>query len=297
MELLKSCNLCPRNCQANRIIQRGFCGADNHIYAAKASLHFWEEPCISGTRGSGTVFFSGCNLRCVYCQNNEISLDFFGKKITPLRLSEIFLELQNLGAHNINLVTPTPYVLHIAKAIELAGDKIKIPFIYNTSGYETPETINFLRKYIDIFITDIKYFSPALSRKYSAAPDYFGVAFSAAKQMINQLGQPQLDKNGIMQSGVIIRHLVLPSHKDDSIEILNQIAKGLPKNSFILSLMSQYTPSGKLENFPELQRRITSFEYSKVVDAAISLGINNGYMQDRSGANTKYIPVFDLSGL
>lgn len=298
MERLKNCTLCPRDCRIDRFSSNGFCKATPNPKIARAALHHWEEPCISGNKGSGTVFFSGCNLRCVYCQNFEISQRGFGKEVSIERLSEIFTELFEKGAHNINLVSPTPYVPQITAAIKKVKHIVKIPFVYNTGGYETPETLESLRGIIDIFLTDIKYKDAVLSQKYSKAPDYFDISLSAAKKMIDICGAPQFDENGLLKSGVIIRHLVLPGCRKDSIEILKEIASELSPDSFILSLMSQFTPDFDiLSNYPELCRRITSFEYNSVIDTATSLGFKAGYMQEKSSAEKKYTPPFDLSGV
>lgn len=298
MERLKNCTLCPRDCRIDRFSSTGFCKATPNPKIARAALHHWEEPCISGNKGSGTVFFSGCNLRCVYCQNFEISQRGFGKEVSVERLSEIFTELFEKGAHNINLVSPTPYVPQITAAIKKVKHIVKIPFVYNTGGYETPETLESLRGIIDIFLTDIKYKDAVLSQKYSKAPDYFDISLSAAKKMIDICRKPQFDENGLLKSGVIIRHLVLPGCRKDSIEILKEIANELSPDSFILSLMSQFTPDFNiLANYPELCRRITSFEYNSVIDAATFLGFKAGYMQEKSSAEKKYTPPFDLSGV
>lgn len=297
MERLRECRICPRECGVNREENAGFCGAGGEIRAARAALHFWEEPCISGKRGSGTIFFSGCNLGCVYCQNEKISLDNFGTEISIERLSDIFLELYDKGAHNINLVTPTPYALHIIKAIDKVKDRVKIPFIYNTGGYERQETLRALDGYIDIFLTDVKYYSSELSKRYSGAKDYFEIAVAAAEEMIKMVGKPEFDDENMLKRGVIIRHLVLPSHRKDSIEVLRELTKRISHGDFVLSLMSQYTPTGKLEEFLELRRKVTTFEYDSVVGEAIRLGITNGYMQDRRGASEKFIPIFNLEGI
>ena len=291
------CTLCPRNCNIDRNLQTGFCGATNTPKLARAALHFWEEPCISGTMGSGTIFFSGCNLACCYCQNHSISTEGFGKEVSVERLGEIFLELQDMGAHNINLVTPTPYLPQIAKAIELVRDKIKIPFIANTGGYEKPETIAQFKAYIDIFLTDIKYKSSDISLRYSKASDYFDFAISALEQMLKNVGEPIFDQNGILQSGVIVRHLVLPSYRNDSMEIISLLKERFGTERFILSLMSQFTPNGCLDEHPELNRRITTFEYSSVVDHALKLGYTNAYMQEKFSAKEEYTPPFDLTGV
>ncbi|MBR5614655.1 MAG: radical SAM protein [Clostridia bacterium] len=298
MKHLKNCSLCPRNCHADRRLGKGFCKAGEAPKIARAALHYWEEPCISGNNGSGTVFFSGCNLNCVYCQNYEISSQCFGKEISVNRLAEIFLELQAQNAHNINLVSPTPYIPQICAAIDLVRDKMHIPFVYNTGGYEKPGSLRLLKGYVDIYLTDIKYFSGELAKKYSGAENYFNVAISAAEEMIKQTGAPKFLDDGIMKSGVIIRHLVLPGCRKDSEKILNTLAQRFSPDDFILSIMSQFTPSNRLaEKFPELCRKVTTFEYSFVTDTAIQLGFTQGYMQQRSSAEQKYTPPFDLSGV
>ncbi|MBR5153019.1 MAG: radical SAM protein [Clostridia bacterium] len=297
MNELKKCTICPRNCGVDRTKTVGFCGATEHIKVARASLHFWEEPCISGTKGSGTVFFSGCNLACRYCQNYEISIGGFGDEITVERLAEIFLELQNEGAHNINLVTPTPYFPLIMSAIDLVRDKMQIPFVANVGGYEKSETIRKLKGYIDIFLTDIKYHASEISMKYSSAPNYFVYAMNALAEMISLCGDPKFNDEGIMTAGVIVRHLVLPGFRKDSIDVLQSLAERFGTEKFILSLMSQYTPNGHLEVCPELSRRVTSFEYRSVVDAALELGFHHAYMQEKTSASSEYTPPFDLTGV
>ena len=297
MDELKKCTLCPRNCGVDRTRSVGFCGANEHIKTARAALHFWEEPCISGTKGSGTVFFSGCNLACRYCQNYEISIGGFGEEITVEQLGNIFLKLQNEGAHNINLVTPTPYFPLIMSAIDLVRDKMHIPFIANVGGYEKPETIRMLEGYIDIFLTDIKYQLSEISKKYSSAPDYFEFAMNSLAEMITLCGAPIFDEEGIMQSGVIVRHLVLPGFRKDSIGIIKSLADRFGVENFILSLMSQYTPNEHLDDYPEINRRITSFEYNSVVDMAVELGFKNAYMQEKTSAKAEYTPQFDLTGV
>ena len=297
MDELKKCTLCPRNCGVDRTRSVGFCGANEHIKTARAALHFWEEPCISGTKGSGTVFFSGCNLACRYCQNYEISIGGFGEEITVEQLGNIFLKLQNEGAHNINLVTPTPYFPLIMSAIDLVRDKMHIPFIANVGGYEKPETIRMLEGYIDIFLTDIKYQLSEISKKYSSAPDYFEFSMNSLAEMISLCGTPIYDEEGIMQSGVIVRHLVLPGFRKDSIGIVKSLADRFGVEGFVLSLMSQYTPNGHLDDYPEINRRITSFEYNSVVDMAWELGFKNAYMQEKTSAKAEYTPQFDLTGV
>lgn len=297
MNKFSHCDICPRHCNIDRKSKRGFCGAGDLPRLARAALHMWEEPCISGKRGSGTVFFSGCNLRCVFCQNKEISIGGFGKEVSVNRLSEIFVELRDLGAHNINLVTPTPYIPQIKAAIDMVRKKVDIPFVFNTGGYDSVESIRALDGYTDIFLTDMKYFSSELSAKYSKASDYFEKAIQALRQMLKQVGKPDFSTDGMMRRGVIVRHLVLPNCRKDSINLLDALAAEFPVDSFVLSLMSQYTPpKEQIDEFPELNRRITTFEYTSVLNHALSLGFK-GYMQDRSGATSEYTPSFDLSGI
>jgi putative pyruvate formate lyase activating enzyme len=291
------CNLCPRECGVDRLANLGFCECDSQIKVARAALHFWEEPCISGSKGSGTVFFSGCTLRCCYCQNFRISSEGLGKEISAKRLAEIFLELQEKGAHNINLVTPTQYLVQVLYALDIVKSKLHIPVVYNCGGYELLETIRALKGYVDIFLPDLKYFSSELSLKYSKADDYFEVASAAIKEMISQIDTLDFDNNGIMQKGVIIRHLVIPGARKDSFKILNWISENLPKDKYLLSLMSQYTPAYKSSEYKELNRRITTFEYKSVVEEAIRLGLSNGFMQERSSAKEEYTPPFDLEGV
>ena len=291
------CALCPRRCKADRINSRGFCGAPAEVRAAKAMLHFGEEPCISGQKGSGTIFFSGCSLRCVFCQNFEISKGNFGKNISVSRLAQICLSLQKNGAHNINFVSAAPYVPFIVEALDMLKDKLFIPTVYNSSGYESLETLGMLKGYIDIYLPDFKYVSPLLSAKYSGAPDYAEFALPAVKAMIEQVGKPVFDKAGIMRKGVIIRHLVLPGAYRDSCAVLELLHRQLPKDSFLISLMSQYTPEFLRADFSELKRKITSYEYRKVLDAAAALGMTEGYMQDKSSTGTQMTPVFDLEGI
>jgi len=295
-DILKKCTLCPRECRADRETSQGFCGGGLLPRAAKAYLHMWEEPCISGTKGSGTVFFSGCSLKCCFCQNYRISAESFGKEISIERLSEIFLELQYKGAHNINLVSPTHYVPQIIAALDMCRDKLHIPVAYNCGGYEKAETIEMLRGYVDIFMPDMKYYSSELSEKYSAAPDYFEYASKAIAKMTEIAGKPVLDENGIMQRGVIIRHMVLPTHRRDSEAVLKKLYELYGTDSFLLSLMSQYTPFYKSCEHKEINRRISTYEYEKVSQLAQELGFN-GFMQERSSAKEEYTPDFDLTGI
>jgi putative pyruvate formate lyase activating enzyme len=294
---INPCNLCPRMCGVNRDAELGFCKCGSRVKVARAALHFWEEPCISGGCGSGTVFFSGCTLRCCYCQNHQISGGGFGKEISARRLSEIFLELQEKGAHNISLITATQYLPQVLQALDTVKPQLHIPVVYNCGGYERVETIRALKGYVDIYLPDFKYYSSELSWNYSKAKDYFEVALAAIQEMIAQTGNPTIDENGIMQKGVIIRHLVLPGARQDSLLILKWLSKNLPVGSYLLSLMSQYTPVFNSDEKKPLNRRITTFEYQSVVDEAIRLGLTSGFMQEKSSAKEEYTPPFDLEGV
>ena len=294
------CALCPRRCGADRAAgQAGCCGAAGTLKVARAALHFWEEPCISGTRGSGTVFFSGCALKCCYCQNYPISAESFGREITVERLAEIFLELQGQGAHNINLVTPGQWQPWIIAALDKArADGLRLPIVCNTGGYETAESVARWQGYIDIWLADLKYVSPALSAQLSAAPDYFAAAKTAIEAMMAQAGRPVCDAEGMMQRGVILRHLALPGHIDDSFAVLDQMAawNDADPGCFVPSLMSQYTPFYRAAE-AGIGRRITTYEYRRVVNYAVDKGLAAGYMQQRSSAKEEYTPAFDLSGV
>lgn len=296
-KIYENCSLCPRNCHIDRTSSFGFCQSSSQIKAARAALHHWEEPCISGTRGSGAIFFSGCTLRCCFCQNYNISSETYGKEISEQKLAQIFLELQNQGAHNINLVTATQYLPSILNALDLIKNQLHIPVVYNSSGYEKPETIRLLKDYVDIYLPDLKYFNSELSRKYSKAKNYFEVASCAIQLMIEQAGPPVFDSEGILQKGVIIRHLVLPNCRKDSITLLHWIKEALPDKSYLISLLSQYTPFYKSHEYPELNRRITTYEYESVLKEAISLGLVDGFMQEKSSAKEEYTPPFNLEGL
>lgn len=304
MSLPHHCRLCPRACGADRAAgQTGYCGADDRLMVARAALHHWEEPCLSGapddTRGSGTVFFSGCALRCCYCQNYPISQEGVGKAITVERLAEIFLRLQRDGARNINLVTATQYLPQVRRALDLArADGLVLPIVYNTGGYETVAAVKALTGYVDIWLTDFKYADPALADRLSAAPDYPAVAEAALRQMLLQTGAPVYDKEGFLQRGVIVRHLALPGCVQDSRAVLTTLAHlqqetGIP---FVPSLMSQFTPFYKAAEHG-LGRRITTYEYRQVIDEAIRLGLTDGYMQEKSSAREEYTPPFDLEGV
>ena len=290
------CLICPRECNVSRDDAFGFCGQNNEIKIARAALHYGEEPCISGSGGSGTVFFTGCSLKCVFCQNYKLSSQYFGSSISIERLSEIFLELQLQGAENINLVTPTHYITQIIKALDKVKDKLNIPVVYNTGGYEKVEALKLLDDYIDIYLTDIKYFDSKYAAKYSGAENYVKYSFSAAEEMLRQKNL-LFSENGMIKKGVVIRHLVLPGLRADSLNVLAEVNRRFGTDSFVLSLMSQYTPNNNLEKFPELNRKITTFEYKSVINKALELGFKYCYMQDTSSACEEYIPAFDLSGV
>ena len=286
--------MCPRGCAVDRSAgERGFCGVTNEYVVGSADLHFYEEPCISGTRGSGAIFFSGCNLRCVFCQNRDISREIYGKKYTENELISKMLELQERGAHNINLVTATPYSLFIAKTLEKAKKDLKIPVVYNCGGYESIESLRALDGLVDIYLPDFKYFDDALAKEYSFASNYATTAGKALVEMHRQVGKLTLDENGIATRGLIVRHLVLPACREDSRAVLKYISEILPTEDVTLSLMRQYTPDFANENAPKnLKRRLTSFEYDDVLNYAISLGFD-GFSQDKDSAKKDFTPKFD----
>ncbi len=288
------CNACPRGCNTDRTSGTGFCKSEDKIKIARASRHFWEEPCISGTNGSGTVFFSGCNMHCVYCQNEKISGGALGEDFTDEEVKELFLKISKSGVHNINLVTPTHFAPRLSKIIAPLKDEIKIPIVYNCSGYENASFIEKLEGVVDIFLTDFKYKSSDISKRYSFCPDYFDVAIKALEKMIKVTGKPQFDGD-IMTKGVVVRHLILPSHKDDSIDILRELYERFGNESFLVSLMSQFTPKEKCRDFPEINRKLTSLEYKRVCDSFEKLGFK-GFVQERSSATEDYIPNFEDKG-
>ena len=288
------CNICPRGCGADRENQMGYCGVPWEIKIARAAKHFWEEPPISGTKGSGTVFFSGCSLGCVYCQNYVISHGGQGKIISSERLTEIFDELIASGVHNINLVSPTHYVPQLKKV--LTGYKSTVPVVYNSSGYEKSESLKSLEGLVDIYLPDLKYVRSEKAKRYSDAEDYFTYASKALIEMKRQCGENVFDEKGILKKGMIVRHLILPKNTNGSLEVLRWIYDNLGKETAI-SLMAQYTPCGKIENISELQRKITAREYEKVVDYALSLGFSNIFIQEKTAANEDFIPDFDLTGV
>ncbi len=288
------CNQCPRRCNVTREGEAlGYCGVGNRFRVARCALHPWEEPPISGRNGSGTVFFSGCNLRCVFCQNRKISHERLGKEMTEEALLSEFLRLQAEGAHNINLVTPSHYAQQLVPLLRRAKPLLHIPVVWNSGGYELPETLRLLEGLIDIYLPDFKYCSPALSAAYSAAPDYFSVALPALREMLRQVGQPVFDpETGLLRRGVIVRHLVLPGERRDSAAVLEALAEEFGTDRFLLSLMRQYTPDFAEDcPYPNLHRRLTTFEYRSVSDHAAELGFD-GFLQDASSAVSDYTPDF-----
>jgi len=297
---LSDCALCPRECHVNRNADEiGYCGQTANLTAARAALHFWEEPCLSGTKGSGAVFFSGCNLRCVYCQNHEIAHGLSGHKITVSRLSDIFLELQEKGAHNINLVTPTHFVPQIITALKAAKKQgLSIPIVYNTSAYEKTDTLKKLEGLVDIYLPDLKYQDALLSERYSHAPDYFETAARAIAEMVRQVGAPVFTggADSLMKKGVIVRHLLLPGCQKDARRILRYLHETYG-NDIYVSIMNQYTPLPQTETVPELNRRISAREYEKIINFAISIGIENGFIQEGETASESFIPAFDYEGI
>ena len=293
------CTLCPRSCGAGRAAgQKGYCGVGGtKIKAARAALHMWEEPCISGSQGSGTVFFSGCPLRCVYCQNRDIARAGAGKEITVERLSEIFLELQEKGAANINLVTPTHYTPEIVKAVAEARDGgLTLPIVYNCGGYEKPETLRTLEGIVDIYLTDFKYMDAEAARRYSHAPDYPEIAKEALGEMVRQQPEPVFDEKGMMKKGVIVRHLLLPGHLKNAEAVVKYVYETYG-NRVYLSLMNQYTPLPGMEKWPEINRKVTRREYDRLLDYAVELGVENGFIQEGGTAEESFIPAFDCEGI
>lgn len=296
--LLKNCNLCIRRCNVNRLNNEiGFCKATDKIKIARASLHMWEEPPISGTVGSGTVFFSHCNLKCVFCQNHEISQESFGKEISIQRLSDIFLELQEKKAANINLVTPTHYVPQILESIEIAKSKgLSIPILYNTNSYDSIETIKLLNGYIDVYLPDFKYFNDKYSVKYSSAPRYEENIIPVLKEMYNQVGPVQFNKEGFITKGIIVRHLMLPGLLFDSKKVLDEIYSTFQDDVYI-SIMNQYTPMYNACNYPEINKTLNPKHYDTLIDYASSIGITNGFIQDSGTNSTAFVPDFNLEGI
>jgi putative pyruvate formate lyase activating enzyme len=287
---ISRCSLCPRECKINRHEKQGFCGETDKVRIARADLHMWEEPYISGECGSGAVFFSGCNLKCCFCQNYEISHLGKGFELTAEELADAFLRLQKLGAHNINLVNPTHFVPQIIEALDIAGERLEIPVVYNSGGYEKTETLELLRGKVQIFLPDLKYYDSAISQKYSGAADYFERAIAAIRKMTDIVGTPKIE-NGIMKSGVIVRHMILPGCRRDSIKLIGELQKRFDKNEIIISLMSQYTPVYKAENFKEINRRLSTFEYRTVAEVLNESGFD-GFVQEKASASEDFIPTF-----
>ena len=294
---INKCDICPHNCKINRKIQIGKCKATDKPKLALSSLHFFEEPCISGEHGSGTVFFSNCNLKCVYCQNHQISNEGYGIEITVERLAEIFIEQQENNANNINLVSPTIYAKQIKQAIILAKQKgLKIPIIYNSSGYEKVETLKELDGYIDVYLPDFKYASNELGEKYSKVKNYYDICLPALKEMYRQVGSPKLDEYGIIQKGMIIRHLILPNNIENTKKVIQEIKNNFPNEIFV-SIMAQYFPTGEAKNIPELNRKLTLDEYNAIEEYILEQNIENGYMQDLGEHEEEYVPEFNLKGV
>lgn len=291
------CNLCPRKCNTQRKALthsgKGFCNMGENPVVARAALHFWEEPPISGTNGSGTIFFSGCNLKCVFCQNEEISSGCFGKEITIDRLRKIYFELIKQGAHNINLVTGTHFINAIAKSLE---EPLPVPVVYNCGGYESVNSLKLLENKVQIYLPDLKYADDELAIKYSDAPDYFEIATNAINEMYRQVGKCEFDENGIMTRGVIIRHLILPNNLENTKKVIDWVKENFNDGEVLFSLMSQFTPN-KTCKIPELSRRLTQKEYDEIEDYLFNSGIEDGFMQELSSAKEEYIPPFNLEGV
>ena len=296
MEILKNCCLCPRKCGINRYEQKGYCGANNKLKIAHYSLHMWEEPVISGDTGSGTIFFSNCNMKCMYCQNKKISLDGYGKYTTLKRLEEIMLELQEKKANNINLVTPTHYVPQISKVLKKIKNKtLNIPIVYNTSSYENIGTLMMMNKLVDIYLADLKYFDDELALKYSLCTNYFETATMALDEMYRQVGCIELNDDGLLKKGLIVRVLILPGHIEDAKNIIKYLYKTFGDN-IIISIMNQYTPVNKCK-YDNLNRKVTDEEYNEVIDYAAELGIFNAFVQEGDAALESFIPNFNKNNI
>lgn len=285
------CLLCPRECGVDRRVGLGFCGAPQTMTVSRAGLHMWEEPCISGTNGSGAVFFSGCGLRCVFCQNYQISSRIRGREVSPRQLTDIFRRLEDMGAHNINLVTPTHYTEPLLRALELY--RPSVPVIWNSSGYEKVQTLRRLEGLVDVYLPDIKYYDDAYAVRYSAAEGYFKYASAAAAEMARQTGAPVF-KDGLLVRGTLIRHLVLPSAAGQAVKILSWVRRELPDAAF--SLMAQYFPSGQAARYPELNRRLRRREYALALRHMLALGFEYGYYQRLGSASEEFVPDFGPTG-
>lgn len=296
--MLKECHLCPRNCGVDRLTgQKGFCGVDAGIMVARAALHMWEEPCISGKEGSGAVFFSGCSLGCAFCQNRTISKGQSGKVITVEHLAELFLNLQAQKANNINLVTAGHFLPQVREAIILAKERgLTIPVVYNSSGYEKAEMLRYLDGLVDIYLPDLKYLEADLAGKYSHAKDYPEVAMKALEEMVHQVGTPEFDERGMMKKGVIVRHLLLPGHVRNSKKVLEYLY-GTYGDQIYISLMNQYTPMPAMKDDPQLSRKVTDREYDRLLDHAISFGVTNCFIQEGETAKESFIPEFNGEGV
>lgn len=292
MNLLNNCTICPRKCGVNRYKEKGYCKATNKIKLAYYSLHKWEEPVISGKKGSGTIFFSYCNLKCLYCQNKKISLDGYGKEISNKRLGEIILELQSKGANNINLVTPTHYAPQIRKVLINVKDKLNIPVVYNTSSYENVGTLMMMKGLVDIYLADLRYYDDSLALKYSNCKNYFETATMAIDEMYRQVGKFKIENN-LMKKGLIVRVLILPGHKSDAKEIINYLYKTYGDDIFI-SIMNQYTPPSSCK-YDNLLNKLSENDYEEVVNFALTIGVNNAFIQEGDTAKESFIPKFDKS--
>lgn len=290
------CNACPFECNIDRAVQPGRCRATDEIEIAQAQLHFWEEPPVSGTRGSGTIFFSHCNLRCRFCQNYDISQLGFGRIVKPEQLVEIMLRLEDHGAHNINLVTPTHYTLQLIPVLEVAKERLRIPILWNSNAYEKVETLRQLAGLVSIYLPDLKYFSEELAQRFSSAPNYFKYASAAIMEMKRQVGENRYDEEGILKQGLIVRHLVLPGQIEDSKRILRWLRDNLGPQTQI-SLMAQYYPAYQAETLPDINRRLRPSEYQEIRDYFLDLGFEDGFLQELSSASADYTPDFEGRGI
>ena len=290
---LECCTICPHNCKINRTKNPGRCKSTDKIKIALYSIHNFEEPCISGEKGSGTIFFSNCNMNCVFCQNYEISQFGRGKEITIEELANVMIKQQERNVQNINLVTPTSYALHIVEAIKIARKKgLEIPIVYNTNGYESVETLKLLEGYVDIYLPDLKYYYDDLAKKYSKVDNYFEIATKAIQEMYRQVGTPVLDENGVMKKGLMIRHLILPNEVQNSKKVLKWIKENIDSNVYV-SIMTQYFPTYKAKEIPEIARKITKEEYEKVENYLYGLDLENGYIQELGEHEEEYVPTWE----
>ena len=291
--MIEKCTICPHKCGIDRTKQLGRCKSTDKVKIGLFSTHNYEEPCISGENGSGTIFFSNCNMNCIYCQNYEISQCGKGKEISIEELSDIMIKQQEKGVENINLVTPTSYVLHIIEAIKIAKNKgLDIPIVYNTNGYESVETLKLLEGYIDIYLPDLKYYYNEIGERYSNVKYYFDITIEAIKEMYRQVGPPQLDENGIMKKGLMIRHLVLPNNLENSKQVLKWIKENIDHNVYV-SIMAQYFPTYKAKNMDELNRKLTKKEYEEIENYMYELNFENGYIQELGEHEEEYVPKWD----